>query len=813
MGTLWQDVRFGLRMFRKSPGFSAIAVLTLALGIGANSAVFSIAHAVLFRPLPYTNSERFVSVSSKTGMFPDMTLNLSWPAFEAVRRQVTSLEQSAGYWEQWKALTGHGDPQLLQVAAVSDEFFEEFGARPRLGRLLADVDREERNGKVVVLSESLWRTRFEADPDIVGRTITLDREPHTVVGVAANGFAFPEKTEAWTPLALEAQAKVNATFYALTFVGKLNPGADWNRLNAELKLVSAQLEKEFPKLKDGYELVATKLIDVEVGESRLGFYVLLGAATLVLLIACTNLTSMLLARGWARHREMAVRAALGASRRRVFQQVIVESCVLGIIGGAAGVALAALAVKLFAAVAPADTPRLAEIRPDWAMVVFALASALATGVLFGVAPARHAVVSLLQKTLQETGARTAGRNAGQSRTGGFWVAGEIALAFVLLIGAGLMLRTLANLIDQDPGFRTENLLSLDLYRPVLQGEEERKKDAPAQAEQIKDIVERVGGLPGVKAAAAANYGLLDGTILVHGGLHVEGLTSIDRDAGFAVRARYVSPTYFTGLGQALLRGRPFSDTDRIGSPSVAIVNAKMARTYWGTLDVLGKRFSSSTDEKGQESWCEIVGVVADVREFLVRDEAVPEYYLPLYQGGVRGASLLVRTAGKPEASVDMVTKQIWSSYPNLPVTNVTSISTTIDKSVGSEKLHTILLGMFAGTGLLMALVGTYGVIAYAVERRRQEIGIRIALGASREHVLFLVFKHVLLPVFAGVAVGIPAALVAERAITSELYGVEATDPATFGLAALSMALVAGIACWIPARRAAKVNPIVALRCE
>jgi putative ABC transport system permease protein len=436
-----------------------------------------------------------------------------------------------------------------------------------------------------------------------------------------------------------------------------------------------------------------------------------------------------------------------------------------------------------------------------------------TSVLFGVAPARHAVASLLQKTLQETGARAAGLSSGQSKTGGFWVAGEIALAFVLLIGAGLMLRTLANLLRQDPGFRTENLLSLDLYRPVLESEEEREKDAQAQAEQIRDIVERVGHLPGVEAAVAANYGLLDGTIFVHGGLHVEGLTSVGRDAGFAVRARYVSPKYFTGLGQALLRGRPFSDTDRIGSPSVAIVNAKMARMYWGTLDVLGKRFSSSTDEKGRESWSEIVGVVADVREFLVRDEAVPEYYLPLYQGGVRGASLLVRTGGRPEASAGMVTKQIWSAYPDLPVTNVTSIRTTIGKSVGNEKLHTVLLGMFAGTGLLMALVGTYGVIAYAVERRTQEIGVRIALGASREHVLLLVFRPVLLPVLAGLAIGTPAAFMAETAIRSELYGVRSTDPATFGSAALSIVLVAGIACWIPARRALKVDPILALRCE
>jgi predicted permease len=806
--SFWQDLRFGLRVLRKKPGFTAVAVLTLALGIGLNSAAFSIVHAVLLRPLPYADSERLVSVNCKTAMFPDMTLNLSWPAFQRVRALVGSFSESAIIWNRSRALTGGENPALLEVAAVSDEFFEQFGARPRLGRLLGDGDREERAGKVVVLSEGLWRARFAADPTVVGRTFALDSEPYTVVGIAAGPFSFPEKTDAWTPLAVRAEAKADPAFYAFAFVGKLRPGSDEKQLQAELRAVAVRMEREFPKLKGGYELVAARLVEGEVGESRLPLYVLLGAATLVLLIACSNVASMSVARGWDRRQEMAVRAALGASKGRIFRQLTVESCLLALFGGVAGVALAAGAVKLFAAVAPEDAPRLAEIRPDWPMVAVAFAVALGTGLWFGLFAARHAV----DRARQGAPRRIGGLDPVRSKLDGVLVAGQVALALVLLIGAGLMLGTLKSLLHQNPGFRTENLLSLDLH-PAVPGGEERERGVLAEAERTRDIVRQVGGLPGVEAVAAANYGLLDGTIFVHGGLEIEGSTTVDRDAGFAVRERYVSPGYFTALGQPLLRGRFFEDSDRRGSPSVAIVNAGMARKYWGTLDVLGKRFSSSTREKGREPWSEIVGVVTDVREFLVREQPVPEYYLPLYQRGGKGANLLVRTSVRPETLVDALTKRIWQSYPALPVSHIKTMGATIERSVGNERLHAFLLAAFGGTGWIIALVGTYAVAAYAVERRTREIGLRISLGATRRDVLVLAGRHVLLPVLAGIAAGIAGSLLAQRAIASELYGVKGSDPATVGLAAAGMILAAGLAGWVPARRATGVDPAVALRCE
>ena len=808
------DCRFGVRQLRKNPGFTAVAILTLALGIGANSAFFSIVNAVMLRPLPYVDSERLVSLRSKTGMFPDMSLNLTWPVFQKIRKHASSFEQSAVYWDQSRAFTGGGEPLLLETTTVSDQFFEQLGARPQLGRLLGDADQRETNGKVVVLSDVLWRTRFGSDAQILGQTIRLDQQPYTVVGIAAKDFAFPEKTEAWTPLAVEPATRENPTFFAFAFIGKLKSGVAMSQLNLELKPISAQMVTEYPKLKDGYELVATKLKDDRVSDSRLAFFLLLGAATFVLLIACTNLASMLLSRTSARQQEIAVRSALGASRARIFRQMLVESCLLGISGGAAGVGLAALVVQIFHAVAPADTPRLAEIHPDWAMAAFAGASALLTGIFFGVAPARHAARAAIHTTLKEgAGARSVGIGTRQSKIGKTLVVSEVSLAFVLLVGAGLMLQTFERLLTQNPGFRTDNVLTFDLYRPALESDANRKKDAAAQVQQTKNIVQQVQGLPGVEGVAASNYALLDGTISVHGGLRVEGSSTISPDAGFAVTARYVSPAYFRTLGLALLRGRGFADTDVLGTAPVAIINERMAKKFWGTLDVLGQRFNTSTDEKGIEEWSEVVGVVTSTRDVIVKEEPDAEYYMPLYQGGMSGSVLLVRTASNPETLAGTITKQIWSVYPDLPVSHVMTLRATIEKSAGNEKLHATLLTIFAGIGLLMALAGTYGVVAYAAERRTQEIGVRIALGATRHHVLLLVCRHAFFPVLVGIAVGVPVALAAQRAIASELYGVKATDPLTFTAAALLMILVAGIACWIPARRATHVDPMIVLRYE
>jgi putative ABC transport system permease protein len=810
--TLWLDLCFGARMMRKNPGFTAIAVLTLALGIGANSAVFSVVNAVILRPLPYKDSGRLVILNSKTGMFPDMTLYISWPAFQKVRAQVSSFQQSAVDWSQSKVLTGRGEPQLLQVASVSDGFFEQLGTRPLIGRLLAGNDQQERNGKVIVLSEALWRTRFASDAGILGQDATLDHDVYTVVGVMAKGFSYPDHTDAWTPLVLDREIKENPIFFTFDFLGKLKPGATLTQLDAELKLTAAQLEKEHSRLKDGYGFLATKLMDSEVSDARLAFYMLLGAATVLLLIACSNLAGMLLSRGWARQEELAIRAALGASRGRIFRQILAESCLLGAAGGLAGIAFAALGVRVFCAAAPADTPRLAEVHPDWTMVAFALACALLTGVLFGLAPARHAMQVAINKTLKEGGSARSTTGRFSRKIGGLLVAGEMALAFVLLIAAGLMTQTLWRLLKQDTGFRTENLLAFDLYQTGLQSEAEKQKNAQTRIAHAKAILQEVQRLPGVQNAAAVSPGLLNGEMAVHGGLSVEGSNVTNDDQGFAVTVRHVSPTYFKTLGLTLRQGREFNEQDSPQSARVAIVNERMAKRYWGTIDVLGKHISTFNDGKGNKLWSEIVGVVGDARDIDVRNEPHAEYYVPLFQDA-SSSSLLVRTTGEPAALIPTVTKQIWNQYPDMPVTNVMTVREVIEKSVGNEKLHAVLLGVFAGTGLLIALAGTYGVIAYVVERKTQEIGIRIALGASRRDVLVLIGKHAFVPVVAGIGAGIPVALAAQRAVASQLYGVKPSDPATFVGGALLMIFVAGVACWVPGRRATRVDPMVALRYE
>jgi putative ABC transport system permease protein len=788
-----------------------VAALTLALGIGATSAVFSIFNAVMLRPLPYKDSSRLVMVNVKAGMFPDMNLFLSWPTFQAIREEARSFEQSAVYWTQSKALTGRGDPQLLEVAGVSEDFFSELGAKAELGRLFGESDSASAN--VVVLSESLWRSRFAADPNVVGQVITLDGKPYSIAGVAQRGFAFPDEAEAWAPLIMAADIKTNPTFFRLGFVGKLRPHANLRELQLQLDVVAAQVQRQFPEMKGGYSLLPTELLEVEVGESRAAFFALLAAAMLVLLIACTNLASMLLSRGWGRQQEMAVRAALGASCGRIFRQLLVESCLLALLGGSAGVLLAAGGVRLFGIVAPEDTPRLAEIHPDWTMIAFAGGCAVITGLLFGFAPARDAVRAALQSALKESGAKGESVSVRQSRMGGLLIAGEIALAFVLLTSAGLMLQTLQRLMNQSPGFRAENLLSFDLHRAGSDSALGAIKDAAATVEQTRDVVAQIQSTPGVESVAAVNYGLLSGLVTVHGGMRVEGANASDAGAGFSVTARDVSPTYFQTLGLALLRGREFTERDSLGSSPVIIVNAHMAKQFWGTLDVLGKRISILKDERGKEIWSEVVGVAADAREIQVRDQPKSEYYVPLYQGGAGTTSLLVRTAEKPEALADTITRRIWNRYPNLPVTHVSTMEAIIEKSVGNERLHTALLGVFAATGLLMALAGIYGVIAYTVERRTREIGIRVAMGANREDILMMVGRHALLPVLMGIAVGMPVAMIAQRAIASELYGVRASDPVTYVAAGLLILLVAVAACLVPARRATQVDPMVALRYE
>jgi len=807
---LLHDLRYGVRMLRKNPGFTAVAALTLALGIGANTAIFSIVNAVVLRPLPYKDSSRIVTFHTKTSMFPAFTLPLSWPAFQEIHGQATPLEETAACWQTDRTLTGRDQPEVLGVAGVSSGFFEELGARAEQGRLLFEHDHKAGQDRVAVISNTLWRTHFAKDPAVIGRQLILDQQVYTVIGVVAKGFAFPEGSEVWLPLSLTPEIERNQKFFRFEVLGKLRKGKKLETLQAELGVIGQRLAKENPGLGADFSLSAEPLLESRVQDARRSYLILLAAATLVLLIACANLSSLLLARGWGRHREMAVRAALGASPGRLQRQGLVESCLLALLGGAAGIALAAGVVQIFRAIAPSDTPRLGEISADWTLVWFAIGSSLVSGVVFGLAPARRAARMDPNDALKDGAGGSAGR---ASRFGNTLVVMEVALAFILLIGSTLMMQTLAHLVHQNPGFRTDRVLTFNLPQPPQRNGKDSEGRTAGQIARLKDLLAQVRRMPGVEDIVASDHGILDGMMYEHAGLKLEGALPEYSAVAEGIVERYISPGYFRMLGISLVRGREFYEQDVQGGHRVIVVNEAMARRFWGTLDVVGKQVGVSIDGKGTPEWNEIVGVVANARDVAVQDEAGPEYFLAVFQWGVGSHHLIVRTQKNPDALAGAISQLIWARYPDQPLTRVMTLTQTIADSVGDQRMHTVLLGVFAGVGLVLALLGVYGVVSYSVARRTREIGVRMALGAGPADVLRMVMGQGLTLLACGAALGAAGALGAVRVIASELYGVKSSDPWTFSAGAALILIVGCLACWIPARRAMRVDPMVSLRYE
>jgi putative ABC transport system permease protein len=704
-------------------------------------------------------------------------------------------------------LTGNGEPAVLDVTDISSDFFQQFGVTAQAGRLLAEGDQKSGLDHVAVISDRLWRTRLGNDAAILGRTLTLDKQIYTIVGVGPRNFQYPDRTDVWVPLSLTPEVAHNQTFFMFHVTGVVRKGETAERLRAQLGIIAQEFPKVTPQLGKDFQLNAQPLLEETVGDARENYLVLLGATAFVLLIACANLTSLLLARGWARHREMAMRAALGASAGRLQRQSLAESCTLALLGGAAGIGVGALGVRLFRAVAPVDTPRLNEITTDWTMLWFAFGSSLVAGLIFGLLPARLASRITPIQVLKEGGAGSIGSFF---KIGNALVVLEVALAFVLLAGSTLMVQTLAHLLRQDPGFQTEHVLTFDLPQPALGGEKEAF--AAKRNQQLNDISEIVRRLPGVTDVAAADHGVLTGSRFVHSGLKVDGVPSeklLDQDA----MERYVSPGYFRILGNPLVRGREFNERDVRNGPKVIIVNESMARKYWGTVDVLGKRISISGRAKDKQEWNEVVGVASDVRDLDIQSKAEPEFFLALSQWSVRSYHLFVRTEKDPDALAAVISRQIWANYPDQPMTHVATLRRTISESIGGQRLYAVLLGTFAIIGLSLALLGVYGVVSYSVTRRTQEIGVRIALGAGPADVLRLVLRQGLILISAGALMGLAAALAMTRFIAGQLYGVKPNDPLTLLVAVGLIVLVGSLACWTPTRRAMRVDPMVALRYE
>ena len=795
--SLLQDVRYCVRGLRKVPGFTLVAITTLALGIGATTAIFSIVNTVLLRPLPYRDSERLASIQTISARFPEFRLGESKPDFDAIRSGSRSFEGLGIYLQRAANLTAPGDPEQISVANVSSDLLPLLGVSPVLGRGFLADDEQRKNGSVVLLSHGLWRDRFASDPNVVGTSVILEQKPYTVIGVMPAGFEFPRKnTAAWTPLIFTSENSKPGT-WLFGVLAKLLPEQGLSGAQTELDGLSARLAAQYPEDK-GIEFKLTPLQQQVTGEAKSGLMLLLGAVGFLLLIACANVSNLILSRGLERQSEIAVRAALGASRPRILRQLLVESLVLSCLGGAAGMLLAVYGVDAYRALAPANLPRLRELHVEPAIAWFALALSSLTGILCGLAPALHTSRPDLNLALKD---RTAGGGRSRFSLLAPLVVLEVALAVVLLDGSALMVQSIVRLLSVDAGFRTDHVLTAALNLP-----KSRYPTADARQVFAQQLLDALHTNERLKDVALSDSDALTDNLTM---MMVDPGT-LGGDKSTALQMRAVAPGFFETLRIRLVSGRTFTEADRKGAPSVVIINESLARRYFPGQNVLGKvlKFGSEADDQ-----CQIVGVVTDTRDVHLRAAPRPQVYLPLLRNPDASLHLFVRTSADPLALASELRKTIWAIDKEQPVSQVRSMTEVIAQSVAEPRFRTWLLGAFAAVGLTLTLVGIYGVVSYMAGQRTREIGIRVALGAQRSSVLRLVLGHGIRLAAAGAVTGVLGALALTRLIKSQLYDIKPTDPATLGGAAALMLLVALAACYVPARRATRVDPLIALRHE
>jgi putative ABC transport system permease protein len=819
LAAFWQDLRYGARMLFKNPGFTLIAVITLSLGIGANSAIFSVVNSVLLREAPYREPRRLVMVWSDRPQFQARTGMTEFPVsaadFTDWRDQNQGFEQIAAFHSQALNLTGFGEPEVLGAVRASVNLFALLGVEPRRGRVFLPEEDQAGANRVVILSDGLWQRRFGSDPKVIGQTISLNNEPYTVVGVMPPdfqfprkadlpaGFGFPSEVHLYAPLALTPEQRNNRGRHYLAVIARLKPQTSFDQAQAEMVGIAGRLERQYPDLNRNKSVRLVGFHQQVVGKARFGLLTLLGAVGFVLLIACANVANLLLARGAARQKEIAIRTALGAGRWRVIRQLLTESLLLAASAGALAMLLAVWGVDLLRMILPDNLPRADEIGVDFRVFGFTLVITLLTGILFGLIPALQASRTDINETLKEGGRSSGG--SGHNRFRGLLVVSEVALALVLLVGAGLMMRSFVLLMSVDPGLDPQNVLTMDIR--LLRG----KYQPSQQVAFFRQLLERLRALPGVHSAGAVYplplSGMEEGT-----GFGIEGqpppAPGERRNAG----PRWVSPDYFKTLKIQLLKGRVFTEGDGGDSPPVLIINEAMARQYWPNEDPVGRRVSFNSRDN-QPVWREIVGVVKDVRHTALDTESKPQMYFPFTQFPSSFMTLVARTDGDPLSFVAAMRGQVQAIDRDQPVSNIHTMEELLARSVSQRRFNLLLLAFFAGVALLLAAVGIYGVMSYSVEQRTHEIGVRMALGARTADVMRLLIGHGMKLVATGVAIGLAGAFALTRLISTLLFGVRANDPLTFAVIALSLALVSLAACWIPARRATKVDPLVALRRE
>jgi putative ABC transport system permease protein len=805
LDTQWRDLRYTALVLRKNPGFAVIAIITLALGIGASAAIFSVVNTVLLQPLPFVAPERLVWIGGWARNLHTMDAGVTPADFVDYRQQSRSFESFAASISEGVAmnLTGVGEPERLQGALVTSEYLGVFGVKAELGQIFGPDEAPERQGRVAVLSHGLWVRRFGADPSIINKTVTLDGNSHTIIAVMPPQFQYPADVEVWVPFSIDGPPQSPMRSRELHFlrpIARLKPGVTIAEAQADVETIAAGLEAQYPRTNKDFSLHLVPLQDRIVGNIRPTLLILLGAVGCVLMIACVNVASLLLARGTSRQKEIAVRAALGAGRGRIVRQMLTESLTLALLGSLGGVLLAQWGVRVLVALGVGSLPRMREIGMSAPVLGFALAVALLTGLLFGLAPAMQSTRLGFAESLNE-GGRGTGVGTGRHRALRLLVVSEVALAVVLLIGAGLLVNSFIRLERVRPGFDERNLLTLRIDMPNPYAQPERK------ALFFDQLEHRVAALPGVDAV-----GLITELPLAEGSadtpFNIEGRPAKESgQSGFA-DFRSVNHEYFRAMRIPVIRGRSFTEAEVDESSNVVTISEDLARRYFADEEPVGQYLRMELLNKERY---EIIGVVGDVRHRGLDSDVKPTIYYPTLRMG--WSHLVIRTATDPTSQAAMVRKEVAAINPNQPVADVKTMEQRLAGSVARPRFRTWLLSLFSAVALLLSVVGIYGVISYTVTQRKHEVGIRMALGAKAGDVLRLVVMEGTVLAAIGVAVGLAAALCLTRVMKTLLYEVSATDPLTFVLVSMLLIAVAVAACLGPARRATSVDPMTALRCE
>src|SRR5213082_212103 len=820
------DLRFALRQLLKNPGFTVVAVLTLALGIGANTALFSMVNGVLLRPLPFHEHDRLVTLwESRPAQGVDQQ-NVSPPTFADWQAQGSAFEEMA-FWtgpNDFNLVTP-GGPEKVRESYASSSLFRVLRVEPQLGRgFLAGEDREK-GPQTAVISHRLWQERFGGNPQVVGQSLTVDtyyRRTYTIVGVMPTGFQFPDDTELWLPAGWNGLPLNRRGGHWLNVLARLKSGVTVAQAKAEMNAIQARVAQQNPGAGVASEVSVVPLLRQTVGRSmRTALLVLWGVVIGVLLIACANVANLMLARAASRQKEIALRLALGAGRWRVMRQLLTESILLALLGGGVGTLLSYWGVKVFVAASPANIPRLAEVSLDGAALCFTVVTAVLTGIIFGLAPAWQFSRADLNETLKE-GARSASGGTAAGRTRSLLVVAEVALATVLLVGAGLMLQSFAKLLTTDRGFRAEQLLTVELDFSVAGFTSWVDPTETRPQVRLRELMDRVRQLPGVESAGAA-YRFLrkDNRAPVNWPFVIFGRPPLAEGERPTAEHGAITPGYIRTLGMRLLRGRDFTEADLLGAPGVALVNESFVRRFFPNEEPLGQHVTlevtpgplGATDSHGLPVWSEIVGVISDVKSLSSQPEAAPEIFRSYWQWPMQSPILFVRTRGNPTALIAAIRRETKSVIPSLPSPTIRLMTERVGESMAQPRFQAGLLNLFGGVALLLAACGIYGVLAYSVTQRQREIGVRMALGAQKRNVLSLVISQGMKLALAGVVVGLVLALALTRVIQSLLYEVEPTDPLTFAGVSLLLVAIALFACWLPARRAAQVDPMEALRYE